>query len=246
MLEINIKIRELENHANTGIKEIAETNGIEFYQSLEFENFIKSAEAYIKIIGNENYPEIEGNCVYCLQPLQNSATELLKNYRLLLNDETQQKLSTLKQQKLNSIDLVGQIDTNVILSQSTYGFDSENKIIQPIELVEYNKSLVALKQLYITDKVSNEIKFNLDYLIYIKLYTDKKAELNATLIKKSDLLANIATKETQLKAKISELKDRKLLNTKINDVKASISNHKIIAFLNSNYNSFSSTKSERK
>ena len=123
------------------------------------------------------------------------------------------------------MDLVGQIDTNVILSQSTYGFDSENKIIQPIELVEYNKSLVALKQLFITDKVSNETKFNLDYPKYIKLCTDKRAELKATLIKKSDLLANIATKETQLKAKIAELKDRKLLNTKINEVKKSKKDH---------------------
>jgi hypothetical protein len=246
LLERNIKIKELKNHANKGIKEIAETNGIEFYESLEFNNFIKSAESYIKIIGKENYPEIEDNCIYCLQPLQNSAKELLKNYRLLLNDETQQNLNTFKQQKSNSMDLVGQIDTNVILSQSTYGFDSENKIIQPIELIEYNKSLVALKQLFITDKVSNKTKFNLDYPKYIKLCTDKRAELKTTLIKKSDLLANIATKETQLKAKIAELKDRKLLNTKINEVKKSISNHKVIALLNSNYNNFNTSSISRK
>jgi len=246
LIERNKKIKELENHADKGIKEIAETNGIEFYNSLEFDNFIKSAEAYIKIIGKENYPEIEDNCIYCLQPLQNSATELIKNYRVLLNDETQQNLNTFKQQKSNSKDLVGQIDTNVILSQSTYGFDSENKIIQPIELVEYNKSLVALKQLYITDNVSIETKFNLDYPKYIKLCTDKKAELKATLIKKSDLLANIATKETQLKAKIAELKDRKLINTKINDVKKSISNHKIIALLKSNYSNFNTSSISRK
>lgn len=49
LLDRNVKIFELKSQANKGIKEIAETNGIEFYQSLEFENFIKSAEAYIKI-----------------------------------------------------------------------------------------------------------------------------------------------------------------------------------------------------
>jgi DNA repair ATPase RecN len=246
LLDRNVKILDLESQANKGIKEIAETNGIEFYQSLEFENFIKSAEAYIKIIGKEDYPDNGNNCIYCQQPLQNTATELLKNYRLLLNDKTQESLISLKLQKSNFINLVSQIDPNVTLNQSTFGVDDENRIIQPNELIEYNKSLVTLKQLYISDKVNNETKFDLDYPKYLKFCNDKKTELNATLILKTGLLTNIATKEIQLKAKIAELKDRKLVNTKIVEIKKSISNHKTIALLNSNYNNFNTKSISRK
>lgn len=244
--ERNIKIYELEKKANKGIKEIAEKNGIEFYQSIEFDNFIKSAEAYIKIIGKENYPENGSNCIYCLQPLENTATDLLKNYRLLLNDKTQENLSTLKQEKSNAINLVSQIDTNYTLSQATFGFDNENKVIQPSELIEFQKSLIILKQHYISDTVTNETPFNLDFPKYIKFCTDKKTELNATLILKNDLLSNISTKETQLKAKIAELKDRKLLSTKIIEIKTSISNHNIISILNSKYSNFNTASISRK
>lgn len=242
----NKEILELQNQANKGIKEIAETNGIGFYQTPEFENFIKSAETYIKIIGEENYPENGNNCVYCLQPLQNSSLELLQNYRLLLNDKTQESLDNLKLLKSNSINLVSKIDTNLILSQNTFGVDNENKTIQPAELKEYNKLLEEFKQQYITDKVNNETKFTLDYTKYLNFCTDKKTELNATLIIKNDLFTNIETKETQLKNKIAELKDRKLISTKINEIKTSISNHKVVALLNSKRNSFNTTSISRK
>ncbi len=245
-IERNKKVSELESKANKGIKEVAEINGIEFYQTLEFENFIKSAEAYIKIIGKENYPENGNNCIYCLQPLENSATELLKSYHLLLNDKTQESLNILKQEKSTIITLVSQIETNVILNQNTFGIDSENVIIQPIELIEFNKSLGELKKIFITDKIVTETKFNIDYPKYIKFCNDKKTELNATLILKNDLLANIATTETQLKSKIAELKDRKLLSTKISEIKSAISNHKTIALLNLNYNSFNTSSISRK
>lgn len=245
-IERNKRILELENQANKGIKEIAETNGIEFYQSLEFENFIKSAETYIKIISKEDYPKNESNCIYCLQPLENSAFELLKNYRILLNDKTQENLNDFKTLKQNSINLVSLIDTNVTLNQNTFGLDTEGRAIQPIELIEFNKILVEVKHLFISDKVTNETKFNLDFQKYVKFCDDKKITLNGTLIIKNDLLANIATKETQLKTKINELKDRKLVSTKINEIKVSISNHKIIALLNTNYNNFNTTSISRK
>ena len=60
------------------------------------------------------------------------------------------------------------------------------------------------------------------------------------------MLSNISTKEIQLKAKIAELKDRKLLSTKINEIRTCILNHKTIATLNSNYNSFNTNSISRK
>ena len=84
LINYNKQILDLEKNTKKGLKEIADTNGIEFYKTLEFETFIKSAEEYIKIIGKTEYPGDNENCIYCLQPLENSAKELIENYRILL------------------------------------------------------------------------------------------------------------------------------------------------------------------
>jgi len=183
-IERNKKILELENQTNKGIKELAESNGIEFYQTVEFENFIKSAESYIKIIGKENYPENGDNCIYCLQPLENSAIDLLKNYHILLNDKTQENLNILKQQKADIGILVLQIDSNVAINQNIFGVNNEDIIIQPGELIEFTKLLDEFKIIFSTDKLTSETIFNIDYPKYLKFCNDKKMELNGILINK--------------------------------------------------------------
>ncbi len=92
LINLNLQIAAIENKTQTGIKEIAETNGIEFYKTTEFQFFIKAAENYIKIIGKPDYPNVEDTCVYCLQPLESSAKDLLTSYRTLLNDKTHKKI----------------------------------------------------------------------------------------------------------------------------------------------------------
>nr|WP_315200515.1 AAA family ATPase [uncultured Flavobacterium sp.] len=246
LIKYNKEILELESRTQKGIKEIAETNGIKFYETEQFHLFIKSAEEYIKIIDELDYPNDKDNCIYCLQPLETSAKELLLSYRNLLNDKTQDDLSSLKQQKTSLINQILEIETNHIIHQPTFGVDAETKSIQPIEITEYNKNLEALKKSFVSDKIIIGSIFNFDYTKYSIFFEDKKIEINKILDLKKDILINLSAKEIELKNKINELKDRKLLSTKTVEIKTAITNHKIVSTLNSNSNCFSTNSISRK
>lgn len=246
LIDLNKDIAILESKTRTGIKEIAENNGIEFYETPQFQYFIKAAEDYIKVIDKPDYPNSQDTCIYCLQPLEDEAKLLLASYRTLLNDKTQENLLALKQQKTNLINQVLKIETNLFFHQPTFGIDENQKTIQPAEIIEFNTTLEALKTTFTTDKIIDGSAFSFDYAKYIKFFTDKKTAIGIVLTQKSDLLTNLSIKETELKNKISELIDRKLLSTKVLDVKTSIANRKIVSTLQSKSSSFSTNSISRK
>lgn len=246
LIDLNKEIATLEAQEKKGIKEVAETNGITFYETPQFHSFIKAAEDYIKVIDKPEYPAEDDTCVYCKQPLEITAKELLKSYRTLLNDKTQENLQTLKNRKKGLVDLVATIDTNLILHQHTFGANDDQTAKQPSEIAEYNEVLGALKECFVKGEVAVDSTFAFDYVKYIKFIEDKETEINAILKVKSDSLANINTKETELKNKISELKDRKLLSTKVQEIKDAVANHKIVSVLNANVNTFNSSSLSRK
>ena len=244
--DINKQIKKLENKTQTGVKEIAETNGIEFYETQEFQAFLKSAEDYIKIINKPKYPSEDDTCIYCQQPLQDSAQKLLVSYRTLLNDKTQENLSSLNQQRSSLFKSVAKIDNNLIVHQSTFGVDGDQNPVQPSEIAEYNKSLGELKTAFVTNKINDNSSFSFDYKQYIDFLNSKKTSLDEALTKKQKVLSKISTKETGLKNQISELKDRKLLSLKINEVKTSIVNYGLTSTLNSKKSSFNTASISRK
>lgn len=246
LLEVNREISELENKTQTGIKEIADERGIEFYQTVEFNSFIRAAESYIKIIDKPEYPKEGDTCVYCLQPLDDSAKELLKSYRTLLNDKTQETLSALKMKKAKLIQQVSQVDTNLIFHQTTFGTDENQASIQPREITDYNTNLRALKTSFITDAVAQSSTFTFDYQNIITFLTNNRTALNNTLTQKSEALENLTTREAALKKEIAELKDRKFLSGKVTEVKTAIANHKVVNALNTNATSFHTTSISRK
>jgi|694.fasta_scaffold130226_2 energy-coupling factor transporter ATP-binding protein EcfA2 len=246
LIDLNKDITILESKTKTGIKEIAENNGIEFYETPQFQSFIKAAEDYIKVIDKPDYPNSQDTCIYCLQPLEDQAKLLLESYRTLLNDKTQENLLAFKQQKTNLINQVLKIETNLFFHQPTFGIDENQKTIQPAEIIEFNTTLEALKTTFTTDKIIDGSAFSFDYAKYIKFFTDKKTAIGIVLTQKNDLLANLSIKETELKNKISELIDRKLLSTKVLEVKTSIANRKIVATLQSKSSSFSTNSISRK
>jgi energy-coupling factor transporter ATP-binding protein EcfA2 len=246
LMELKKEIAALENKTQTGIKDIAEERGIEFYQTAEFKSFIQTAESYIKIIDKPEYPQEGDNCVYCMQPLDNSAKDLLKSYRTLLNDKTQENLNALRQKKTLLIQQVTQVDTNLTFHQPTFGIDENQVAVQPNEIINYNKNLGALKSTYATDAVEQNPTFDFDYNTVITFLTSKHKAINDTLTQKSEVLTNLATKEATLKKEIDELKDRKLLSGKVAEVKTAIVNHKIVNTLNSNTGGFNTTAISRK
>ncbi len=246
LIDLNKDIAILESKTRTGIKEIAENNGIEFYETPQFQSFIKAAEDYIKVIDKSDYPNSKDTCIYCLQPLEDEAKLLLASYRTLLNDKIQENLLALKQQKTNLINQVLKIETNLFFHQPTFGIDENQKTIQPAEIIEFNTTLEVLKTTFTTDRIIDGSAFSFDYAKYIKFFTDKKTAIGIVLTQKSDLLTNLSIKETELKNKISELIDRKLLSTKVLDVKTSIANRKIVSTLQTKSSSFSTNSISRK
>lgn len=246
LLAINKEISNLEIKTQTGLKDIADERGLEFYQTPEFNSFIQAAESYIKIIDNPDYPQESDTCVYCLQPLDDSAKELLKNYRALLNDNTQEDLAVLKKEKAELIQLVSQVDTNLTFHQQTFGTNENQAPVQPKEITDYNTNLGSLKVTFTTDTIAQSSTFIFDYKIVITFLTDKRAALNNSLTQKSEALANLATQEATLKKEIAELKDRKFISGKVAEVNTAIANHKVVNTLNANLSSFSTNSISRK
>ncbi|GAB3011844.1 hypothetical protein GCM10027284_34060 [Cyclobacterium sediminis] len=246
LIKINGELAELQKQAKKGIKEIAESNGIEFYETREFQLFIQSAENYIKILNKPEYPNQEDLCVYCKQPLEKSAEELLRSYRKLLNDKTQESIKQLKQQKEQLINQISQVDTNLLLHQSSFGLDNDERPIQPKEITDYNKELGMLKTTFVSDRIVEGSTFDFDYNKLLEFLKNKSKAIKTKLVQKKEVLSNLAAKENELKKKIDELKDRKLLSSKQAEVKSAIANHKIVSVLNSNYNNFNTNSISRK
>lgn len=244
--ELNEQIAILENRAKLGIKDIAEEKGIEFYQTKEFTTFISSAERYIKILGNEQYPNDSDTCVYCLQPIDKSARELLNNYRVLLNDRSQEELNQLNKEKVQLISKISKIEVSLKFHQSTFGTNINSNPIQPSKIIEYNNKLASYKASFLSDSFQNEFEFSMDYSQYIDFLNAKVTENELLRKSKKDLLANLTESETNLKKQISELRDRKLLSGKVDEIKLYIKNYKIISKLNASASSFNTSSISRK
>ncbi|MBS1689634.1 MAG: hypothetical protein JSS96_12980, partial [Bacteroidetes bacterium] len=72
----NIKI--LESEKSIGLKEIAESNNIEFYKSSQFYEFIQAADEYLKLLNKPDYPNSPNEiCIYCHQKLSDSTAKEL-------------------------------------------------------------------------------------------------------------------------------------------------------------------------
>jgi wobble nucleotide-excising tRNase len=246
LISFNKEVSELESKTQTGIKEIAEQRGIEFYQTKEFNSFIQAAENYIKIIDNSEYPTDGDTCVYCFQPLDISAKELLRQYRNLLNDKTQENLKALRIRKAALIETVKPVDTNLIFHQATFGTDANQAIVQPKEITDYNQDLGILKNSFVTDDLAEDSIFTFDYQAVINFLNEKRTIVNTDLTQKSEALGNLAAQEKTLRDAIAELKDRKLLSGKVAEVRKIISNHKIVNTLYKNGSSFNTTAISRK
>lgn len=246
LLSINKEISELENKTQTGLKDIADERGIEFYQTPEFNSFIQAAESYIKVIDKPDYPEEVDTCVYCLQPLDDSAKDLLKSYRTLLNDKTQENLVALKNKKARLYQLVTQVDTNLTIHQHTFGTDENQAPVQPKEIRGYNTNLGVLKTTFITDAIAQGSTFTFDFQTVITFLTVKRTALTESLTQKSEALANLATRYATLNKEIAELKDRKFLSGKLAEAKSAIANHKVVNKLNASSSSFNTNSVSRK
>lgn len=244
------QIEELKKKEQIGIKEIAEERGIDFYESVEFSDFIKAADKYIKKIEKEEYPKDEEEiCIYCRQKLrEKGARELLKNYRLLLNDPTQ-KLIKQNTQKISSLQTkLKNIATEITLHQPSFGVGEEELPIQPgflndfCELINGFKVVAETKDL---TKICGK-NFEVDYDEIINQFKRKIKVIDANLEAKNQTLSTIEEKEEELDKKIDELLDRKKLNQKLSEVEDILKGLKVARLLEGLSGTFSTDSISRK
>jgi hypothetical protein len=244
--DLNALIAKLTESTKSGIGEIAERNGVQFYASAEFQTFLKSAEEYIRLLENPNYPEPSDRCVYCQQPLDQTAQTLLFDYRRLLNDTTEADLAAARSTRVEVLKTLEKVETDLKFNLPIAGLDADGKPIQPVQVSNLRLQLiralgliakegVAMEQTLAVDfTVPQEYLVGLGKLLSVKLDTTKKS------------LENIAKREKELREIVNELLDRKLLATNKESLVTVIANFKSKDTLNGSTSEFNTSAISRK
>jgi recombinational DNA repair ATPase RecF len=239
-------IQTLESQTQTGLAAIAESRGISFYQSGEFNAFIRAAENYILLLENPTYPGEKDICIYCQQPLDEAGRQLLADYRRLLNDKTRENLENQKQRKLRAIELFTSVGVPITLTQPSFGEDTEGLPVQPGEITEYNELIAVYKSRFMDDGLVKTDWEEFDFSKYVDFLSSAKQKFEVSLLKKRELLLTLSQQEITLKNKIAELRDRKLLSTKLTEINAVLENLKITQIFKDNFSAFNSAAISRK
>src|SRR5690606_32179268 len=103
---------------------------------------------------------------------------LLVSYRKLLNDNTQEELKALKENKKTLIDKINAIDNNLKIHQHTYGVNEQQEPTQPEEINYFLKNLKSLTKTIETDKIDISTSFSIDYLTILKFLSDTKNNID--------------------------------------------------------------------
>lgn len=208
----NAEIADLENQDFVGLVDVAKKAGVEKYDSTEFFSFLTSAEKYIQLLENKNYPDKGETCVYCKQTLDDSANELLKSYRTVLNDLRKEKLATLKNEKAAIIKKVV-FGNPLEFTQPVFGF-VDSKVIQPKNVIDYNENLEKVKKSFTNGQSLSEQDLQYTVSPLLELLKKKQTEIQQEIAEKKVILHNINEIEKTTKNKINELKDRQYLADK--------------------------------
>lgn len=238
------ELEKLKSKEQVGIKDIVEKKGVELYDSPEFMAFIKAADQYITKLNKKDYPSSDEEvCVYCQQKLSdNSSLELLKSYRKVLNDTTQQDIQQV-QGKIKSLsDKIIAISEDNKFHLAVFGADEKSVAIQPDFLKTYNTTIRDFKKLIAGQdtKTIEAYKMLIPFDNTISFLGEKITSLEEDLEGKKETLATLQEVESSLQKAINELEDRKKFSEKIADVNTVISRLKIKHALEINTNKFSS------
>lgn len=244
--ELNALVANLTAATKTGINEIAERNGIRFYETAEFQTFLRSAENYIKRLEIPSYPESSDKCIYCQQPLDRAAQELLVGYRKLLNDTTEADLDEAKTTRCRLLKSLEKIETVLKFNLPTLGLDPEGKPVQPDQVSNLGLQLDHALRLISSDSLDPEAVLAVDFSQPIEYLLELEKSLSLRLNTTKQILADISTREKNLRQIIAELQDRKLLATNRKVVGTIIENYKSRDTLRTRASDFNTAAISRK
>lgn len=230
-----------------GISEIAAKNGVAFYQSKEFQNFIIAAENYIKVLGGDDYPNRPDEiCVYCQQPLiEQRSQELIRSYRSVLKDNSDAKLNALQIELNATRNAVKAVDSALELHQPSFGV-KDGGCVQPDELQVLKSNLVKLQGAILDGDLTylEQYEFNCEKAIAV--IQGKLNECKNHLATMNERLGGLNLQEQKIRVNRSELADRKLLHANKADVPRLIENKLIVHKLLKAKPSLQSTALSRK
>lgn len=243
------KIKELSQKKKASLSEVASERNIEFFDSPKFQTFIKAADNYLKLLSKENYPSDADPCIYCRQPLSSvDSRQLIQSYKEILNDTSQAELSSLQKDHREKLKKFKLLKEEYRIHKTTFGSDEEGNATQPKELEQFNSELKRLIQAVTTEDLgsitSTEFRLALDPLI-VTLET-KKEEIQTSEEQLSKDIKNIETKEKELKNKINSLENRKLLNSKKDELVKVLDTHKERKVLEANQSKFNTISVSKK
>jgi energy-coupling factor transporter ATP-binding protein EcfA2 len=246
IIEYQKELVSLESKKQISIKDVADANGVELYESEEFKSFLSSVEAYIKLLDTENYPSTGDLCVLCHQELNTSGTDLILGYRKILNDDTQIKIRELKSKTADWVRQVGNLDIVLHFNQPSFGIDENENPAQPEQVIKLTEKLKKNKLLIENNQITIDILNNPNYSVCIRFLEAEKNLKNIELIRLKGNLDSMEERETELNKDRLTLIDRKMLNENIYEIISIIDNLAIIAKLNAHSNSFNTTAISRK
>jgi energy-coupling factor transporter ATP-binding protein EcfA2 len=238
-------ITDLQSKSKLGLKDIAEVIGIQFYDSEEFKTFLESAEKYIKLL-EQPYPKEEDLCIYCNQPLDESAQKLLHSYKTLLQDSTESDLKQLEQTKDLELERIKELTATYSFTLPCFGSDENGNPVIPKEIINLNSEVSLLKKAFINNTVISNSTTKVSYDIAMKKLEGQILALQKQLDEKNATLLTISARSLILENEIAELSDRKVLLTNLQEIKDVIKNKKSLALLNSKSSEFSSNTISRK
>lgn len=236
----------LENKKQVSIQEIANAKDVKFFESEAFKQFLLSAETYIRLLDNEEYPTAGDVCIFCQQKLDVSGEELVIAYRKILNDNTQNKIQEIRSQINILISQLSSLDVSIIFNQPTFGLDADGNALQPAEINDLCIKLSKTKEYINNGQFESWLVTDIDYKSSIQFLENKKLEIENTLQKNRESLINLEVQENAIKKNLASLNDRKVINDSISEIIEIINNCKIIDVLESCRNSFNTSSISRK
>jgi len=236
----------LENKKQVSIQEIANAKDVKFFESEAFKQFLLSAETYIRLLDNEEYPTAGDVCIFCQQKLDVSGEELVIAYRKILNDNTQNKIQEIRSQINILISQLSSLDVSIIFNQPTFGLDADGNALQPAEINDLCIKLSKTKEYINNGQFESWLVTDIDYKSSIQFLENKRLEIENTLQKNRESLINLEVQENAIKKNLASLNDRKVINDSISEIIEIINNCKIIDLLESCRNSFNTSSISRK
>ncbi|MDE3740532.1 AAA family ATPase [Maribacter polysaccharolyticus] len=240
IIQYNATLKALKAKTQLGIAGLAEVYGLEQFDADEFSNFLKSADAYIKLLAKENYPNnADDTCIYCKQDLQNQkARNLVENYGKILNDNTEAEIKKYEKLKSDIVERVNLVTDTIKFHQPTFGILEDGNILQPQEVLHFNTRVTLFKNHIMNNTVDANLIFDINYIAVVQFLEAKQIELTASRDALIKALNNLLPTETKLKAEIAELKDRKLLSEHKQEVLTVITNLLSRKIIDDNRNQF--------